>query len=146
MKILIINGPNLNLLGVREPGIYGTESMESILARLRRTFAGTEIEYFQSNHEGALIDRIQSAAYGADRADAIVLNAGGYTHTSVSLADAVAAVNIPVVEVHLSNVAAREEVRHHSLLSAVCTGTVTGFGARVYELGIRAVSADQNEN
>lgn len=140
MKVLIINGPNLNLLGVREPGIYGTESMDDILARLRRTFAGIDIDYFQSNHEGALIDCIQSAAYGADRADAIVLNAGGYTHTSVALADAVAAVNIPVAEVHLSNIAAREEIRHRSLLSPVCVGTVSGFGARVYELGIRAVT------
>ncbi|MDO4319706.1 MAG: type II 3-dehydroquinate dehydratase [Bacteroidales bacterium] len=139
MRILIVNGPNLNLLGVREPGIYGTEPMESILERLRRTFAGVEIDYYQSNHEGDLIDCIHEAAYGAVRADAIVLNAGGYTHTSVALADAVAAVNIPVVEVHLSNVAAREEVRHRSLLSAVCVGTVTGFGGRVYELGIRAV-------
>lgn len=139
MKILIINGPNLNLLGTREPGIYGTTSMDDILARLRRTLPGVEIDYYQSNHEGDLIDRIHEAAYGARRADGIVLNAGGYTHTSVALADAVAAVHIPVAEVHLSNTAARETVRHTSLLSAVCAGTVTGFGDRVYELAVMAL-------
>ena len=138
-KILIVNGPNLNLLGVREPGIYGAESMDAILAQLRREFPDVELDYFQSNIEGALIDRLHSAAYGTDRADGIVLNAGGYTHTSVALADAIAAINVPVVEVHISNVHAREEFRHHSYISPVCAGTIAGFGPRVYSLAVRAL-------
>jgi len=138
-KMLIVNGPNLNLLGVREPGIYGAESMESVLARLRGEFPDVEISYFQSNIEGALIDKLQSAAYGAERFDGIVLNAGGYTHTSVALADAIAAIPVPVVEVHISNVHAREEFRHHSYISPVCVGTISGFGSRVYALAIRAL-------
>ncbi len=139
MKILIINGPNLNLLGRREPEIYGTDSMEQILTRLRQTFPQVSVEYFQSNHEGALIDTIQRAGYDAGNYAGIVLNAGGYTHTSVALADAVAAIPLPVVEVHLSNVAARESMRHTSLLSAACLGTISGFGAAVYALAIRAL-------
>lgn len=138
-KILIINGPNLNLLGVREPGIYGAESMEAVLAQLRREFADVDIEYFQSNHEGAIIDRLHDAAYGASPADGIVLNAGGYTHTSVAIADAIAAIPVPVVEVHISNVHAREEFRHHSYLSPVCRGTIAGFGVKVYALAVRAL-------
>lgn len=138
-KILIINGPNLNLLGVREPGIYGAESMEAVLAQLRREFADVDIEYFQSNHEGAIIDRLHAAAYGASPADGIVLNAGGYTHTSVAIADAIAAIPVPVVEVHISNVHAREEFRHHSYLSPVCRGTIAGFGVKVYALAVRAL-------
>lgn len=138
-KILIVNGPNLNLLGVREPGIYGAESMEAVLAQLRREFADVDIEYFQSNHEGAIIDRLHAAAYGASPADGIVLNAGGYTHTSVVIADAIAAISVPVVEVHISNVHAREEFRHHSYLSPVCRGTIAGFGVKVYALAVRAL-------
>lgn len=138
-KILIVNGPNLNLLGVREPGIYGAESMEVVLAQLRREFADVDIEYFQSNHEGAIIDRLHAAAYGASPADGIVLNAGGYTHTSVAIADAIAAIPVPVVEVHISNVHAREEFRHHSYLSPVCRGTIAGFGVKVYALAVRAL-------
>lgn len=138
-KILIINGPNLNLLGVREPGIYGAESMEAVLAQLRREFADVDIEYFQSNHEGVIIDRLHAAAYGASPADGIVLNAGGYTHTSVAIADAIAAIPVPVVEVHISNVHAREEFRHHSYLSPVCRGTIAGFGVKVYALAVRAL-------
>lgn len=138
-KVLIVNGPNLNLLGVREPGIYGAESMEAVLAQLRREFADVDIEYFQSNHEGAIIDRLHAAAYGASPADGIVLNAGGYTHTSVAIADAIAAIPVPVVEVHISNVHAREEFRHHSYLSPVCRGTIAGFGVKVYALAVRAL-------
>jgi len=138
-KILIVNGPNLNLLGVREPGIYGAESMERVLARLRSEFPDVEISYFQSNIEGVLIDKLHSAAYGADRFDGIVLNAGGYTHTSVALADAISAIPVPVVEVHISNVHAREEFRRHSYISPVCVGTIAGFGSRVYSLAIRAL-------
>lgn len=138
-KILIVNGPNLNLLGVREPGIYGAESMEAVLAQLRREFADVDIEYFQSNHEGVIIDRLHDAAYGASPADGIVLNAGGYTHTSVAIADAIAAIPVPVVEVHISNVHAREEFRHHSYLSPVCRGTIAGFGVKVYALAVRAL-------
>lgn len=138
-KILIINGPNLNLLGRRQPEIYGSVTMETILADLRAEFAGrVQIEYYQSNHEGALIDRLQQAGFGEDRPDTVVLNAGGYTHTSVALADAVAAIPIPVVEVHLSNIFAREEFRRKSLLSPHCKGTITGFGPSVYRLAILA--------
>lgn len=137
--ILIINGPNLNLLGRRQPDIYGTETMDDVLGALQAEFAGTAIEYYQSNHEGDLIDRIQEAGYGDKRYDGIVLNAGGYTHTSVAIADAVASVEVPVVEVHISNIAAREEFRRHSLLSAVCRGTICGFGTAVYRLGVAAL-------
>lgn len=139
MKVLIINGPNLNLLGRRQPEIYGTASMEDILADLVRRYPDMEIEYRQSNHEGDLIDWLQEAGYSENGYTGIVLNAGGYTHTSVALADAVAAIPLPVVEVHLSNVAAREPERRTSLLSAVCAGTVAGFGAAVYRLAVEAL-------
>lgn len=143
-RILILNGPNLNLLGRRQPEIYGHTTMEDILADLHREFDGVaEIEYFQSNHEGSLIDRLQSAGYGPEKADGVVLNAGGYTHTSVALADAVASIPIDVVEVHLSDIEKREPFRRHSFLSAVCKATIMGLGPRVYaegvkELGIRS--------
>ena len=133
-KIRIVNGPNLNILGRRQPDIYGSASMDDILAALRQEFSLVEIEYFQSNHEGALIDCLQQTD-----AQGVVLNAGGYTHTSVALADAVATMDIPVVEVHLSNIYAREEFRRQSLLSAVCAGTITGFGPAVYGLAITAL-------
>ena len=133
-KILIVNGPNLNLLGQREPQIYGDKNMESVLNDLRDKFTDLKIEYFQSNHEGDLIDTLQQTD-----ADGIILNAGGYTHTSVALADAVAAIEKPVVEVHISNVRAREGFRHHSFLSPVCFGTISGFGHSVYLLGIYAL-------
>lgn len=128
MKVLILNGPNLNLLGLRQPEIYGRRTMDDILAECRAAHPGIEIEYFQSNHEGAIIDRIQQAGYGAsdERADAIVLNAGGYTHTSVAIADAIAAVPIPVVEVHISDITAREPFRRHSYLTPVCAATLLG--------------------
>lgn len=139
-KVLIINGPNLNLLGRREPGVYGTATMDDIIADVRARFGNTEISYFQSNHEGALIDCLHEAAYGPSPVDGIVLNAGGYTHTSVALADAVAAIApLPVIEVHISNVYAREPFRRLSYLSPVCAGTITGLGTRVYALAVEAL-------
>lgn len=132
-KILILNGPNLNLLGKREPEIYGNSTFESAVAQWRKQFAGWELVYQQSNHEGVLIDALQGA--GGDFAG-VVLNAGGYTHTSVALRDAVAAVACPVVEVHISQTLAREPFRHHSYLSAVCAGSIAGFGLRSYELAL----------
>ncbi len=137
MKILIINGPNLNLLGVREPGIYGDKGFEDYLESLRADFPSDTIEYYQSNHEGGIIDKLHEVGFGA--VDGVVLNAGGYTHTSVAIADAIAAIKTPVVEVHISNVAKREEFRHHSYLSAVCLGTIAGFGLDSYMLGVVAI-------
>lgn len=141
MKILIVNGPNLNMLGRRQPQIYGTDTLDDILDGLRRRYEGkAEISSFQSNHEGELIDCLQQAVFGSSPVDGIVLNAGGYTHTSVALADAVAAIApVPVIEVHMSNVHAREPFRRHSYLSAVCAGTITGLGRSVYALAIEAL-------
>lgn len=137
-KILIINGPNLNLTGRREPEVYGTMTMDDIVAATRAALAGrAEISYFQSNHEGAIIDCLHSAGFG--EADGIVLNAGAYTHTSLAIADAIAAIEVPVVEVHMSNVASREEVRHRSYIAPVCRGSIAGFGADVYRLGAEAL-------
>ena len=136
MKILIINGPNLNLLGNREPEIYGGTSFGEFLEALRAEFPQTEIGYFQSNIEGELIDALQQAD---GRYDAVVLNAGGYTHTSVAIRDAVSAIGIPVVEVHISSLPAREEFRHTSLLAPVCKGSIMGFGLGSYRLGIISV-------
>ncbi|MDE6418757.1 MAG: 3-dehydroquinate dehydratase, partial [Duncaniella sp.] len=118
MKILIINGPNLNMLGTREPDIYGSRTFESYLAELREMLDGEEIEYLQSNHEGDIIDWLQEA-----EADGIILNAGAYTHTSLAIADAIAAISVPVIEVHISNIAAREPIRHKSLIAPVCKGS-----------------------
>jgi len=134
MHILILNGPNLNLLGKREPEIYGTESFETYLGRLRTAFPDHRITYFQSNHEGALIDKIHEMGFSCD---GIILNAGGYTHTSVALADAVAAVSAPVIEVHISNVYRREPYRRHSYLSPHCQGVIAGLGLSGYELAVR---------
>lgn len=142
MKILILNGPNLNLLGVREPEIYGSRHFEEYLEYLRGKYKNVNIEYEQSNIEGELIEKIHEAGFTCD---GIILNAGGYTHTSVALADAVAAVTAPVVEVHISNVARRESFRHTSFLSAVCVGTITGFGMNSYELGIQALLARKEQ-
>ena len=136
MKILILNGPNLNLLGMREPEVYGNRRFEEYLDYLREKYRNVNIEYEQSNVEGKLIDKIHETGFTYD---GIILNAGGYTHTSVALADAVAAVTAPVVEVHISNTARREVFRHTSFLSAVCVGTITGFGLNSYELGIQAL-------
>ncbi|MDE6368260.1 MAG: type II 3-dehydroquinate dehydratase [Muribaculaceae bacterium] len=140
-KVLILNGPNLNLLGLREPEIYGRETLDDIVARLKAMFPQVEIEHFQSNHEGALIDKIHEV--GFDEAYVgIALNAGAYTHTSLALADAIAAVSRKVVEVHLSNVFAREEIRHRSQIAPVCVGSISGFGAKSYELAIRTLLPD----
>lgn len=133
-----MNGPNLNLLGKREPAVYGTGSMSQVLDDLRVRYPMVEIEYFQSNHEGEIIDKLHKVGFDAAYAG-VVLNAGAYTHTSLAIADAIAAIDTPVVEVHISNVYAREEVRHHSMLSAVCRGVIAGFGVDVYRLGIEAL-------
>lgn len=133
MKVMIINGPNLNLLGRREPQIYGTQSMEQYLATLPY-----DLEYFQSNHEGALIDKLHEVGFDHSYAG-IVLNAGAYTHTSLALADAIAAIELPVVEVHISNVQAREAIRHVSLITGVCRGVIAGFGMDSYRLGVEAL-------
>ena len=136
-KILIINGPNLNLLGKREPEIYGGLSMEKYLDNLRATFPDIEIEYFQSNHEGDIIDCLHKN--GFNNIQGIVLNAGAYTHTSLAIADAIKAIDTPVVEVHISNVHAREEMRHKSFISPVCKGIIIGFGLDSYRLAIEAL-------
>jgi 3-dehydroquinate dehydratase-2 len=134
MKILIVNGPNLNLLGKREPDIYGSQTFEDFLEEMRASLPEAELEYFQSNHEGALLDKIQEAGF---RVQGIVLNAGALTHTSIALADAVAAIPAPVVEVHISNVHRREPFRHHSYLSAKCVGSIVGLGLEGYRLAVR---------
>lgn len=138
-KILILNGPNLNLLGLRNPGVYGNQSMEQYLEFLRDCYRDIDIEYSQSNHEGELIDLIQSVGYDTDSYAGIVLNAGAYTHTSLAIADAIEAVTVPVVEVHISNVAAREPIRHKSLIAPVCRGTICGFGMDSYRLAVEAL-------
>lgn len=137
MKILIINGPNLNLLGLREPGIYGSRGFEDYLAELRAEYADIEIDYYQSNHEGGIIDKLHEVGFGG--AEGVVLNAGGYTHTSVAIADAISGIRTPVVEVHISNIGKREQFRHHSFLSAVCVGSIAGFGLDSYRLGMEAL-------
>ena len=137
MKILVLNGPNLNRTGRREPNIYGIQTMEEMLADLRKCFAEYEILYFQSNCEGSIIDRLQAA--DDEGVDGIVLNAGAYTHTSVALHDCIRSISVPVVEVHISNIYAREDFRHQSLISAACKGVVCGFGMKSYELAVRAL-------
>ena len=136
MKIQIVNGPNLNLLGVREPGIYGSESFESYLAKLREQYPDVEIEYYQSNVEGELINKIQEVGFSFD---GIVLNAGAYTHTSIALHDCIRAIKCPVVEVLISNVHQREDFRHHSFISAACKGVICGFGLNSYRLAIEGL-------
>ncbi len=138
MHILILNGPNLNLLGRREPHIYGTTSFETYLETLERQHPEVTLSYRQSNHEGELIEALHQAGFPAagPPADGVVLNAGGYTHTSVALADAVAAVPVPVVEVHISHIFAREAFRHQSLLSRHCVGMVSGLGLDGYRLAV----------
>ena len=136
MKIQIINGPNLNLLGLREPGIYGSLSFEEYLQQLRDIYSIVEIDYYQSNVEGELINKLHEVGFSYD---GIVINAGGYTHTSVALADAIAAIKTPVVEVHISNIYAREEYRHVSLTGKNCRGVLTGFGMDGYRLAIESI-------
>jgi len=139
MKIIIINGPNLNLLGKREPEIYGTQSFESYLKKLRNLYPNDTIEYFQSNIEGEIIDAIHKTGF---LYDGIILNAGGYSHTSVSIADAIKAVRSPVVEVHISNVMSREPVRHVSLISQYAKGSIMGFGLDSYRLAVESFKRD----
>jgi 3-dehydroquinate dehydratase-2 len=133
MKIIIINGPNLNLLGTREKSIYGNESFEAYYEKLRVKFPSVAMEYYQSNVEGELINKLHEVGFSYD---GIVLNAGGYTHTSVAISDAIAAIKTPVVEVHISNIHAREEFRHLSLITKECAGMITGFGLSGYDLAL----------
>lgn len=147
MKILIVNGPNLNLLGKREPHIYGSRTFQSYFDELQAKYTGHTLRHVQSNCEGGIIDALHEAAYGsADecRADAVILNAGAYTHYSVGIADAIAAIApLPVIEVHISNVHAREEFRRHSVTAPVCLGTIAGFGLDSYRLAIEALLDNQ---
>lgn len=136
MRIIIINGPNLNLLGVREKSIYGDGNMEDYMATLRDRFPNVELDYYQSNVEGELINKIHEVGFSYD---GIVMNAGAYTHTSIAIADAVSGVKTPTVEVHISNVAKREDFRHKTYLAPVCTGTIAGFGLDSYRLGIESI-------
>ena len=135
MKIQIINGPNINLLGRREPGIYGSTSFESYLEELRQRFPQVEIDYYQSNVEGFMIDKIHEVGFCYD---GIILNAGAYTHTSIALQDAIRAIKTPVVEVHISNVHTREEFRHRSMISCACRGVILGFGLDSYRLALES--------
>lgn len=135
-KILIINGPNLNLLGVREPTIYGNQSFVKFFETLKENYAHVDLAYFQSNHEGEIIDKIHEVGFSYD---GIVLNAGAYTHTSIAIGDAISAIETPVVEVHISNVHKRESFRHHSYLAAHCRGVICGFGLNSYTLGIQSL-------
>ena len=135
MTIQIINGPNLNLLGVREPDVYGCTSFDDFLPRLRACFPDVQIDYFQSNIEGELINKLQAVGF---QCDGIVLNAGAYTHTSIALADCIRAISAPVVEVHISNVHQREVFRHQSMTAAACRGVICGFGLDSYRLAIES--------
>lgn len=135
-KILMVNGPNLNLLGVREPSIYGYDSFESYMPQLRADFPDVKIKYYQSNVEGELINKLQEVGF---EYDGIVLNAGAYTHTSIALLDCIRSLRCPVVEVHISNVHAREEFRHKSMISAACLGVICGFGLAGYKMAIEGL-------
>ena len=140
--IEIINGPNLNLTGRREPEIYGSVTMEQYLDELRQSFPEVQISYYQSNVEGEIINRIHEVGFSAD---GIIINAGGYSHTSVALHDALAAVPAPAIEVHLSNIFAREEYRHHSLLTSASRGIISGLGLKGYELAVNALLTDSKK-
>jgi len=142
MKLLILNGPNLNLLGTREPKKYGTESFEDYFSKLQFKFRNIELSYDQTNIEGELIDKIQNAR---EDYDGIILNAAAYTHTSVGIGDAVAAIDTPVVEVHISNTFSREEFRHKSYISPIAKGIIVGFGLQSYDLAIQSFLSDKNE-
>ena len=143
MKIQIINGPNLNLLGQREPGIYGSESFDAYLEQLRAKYPDITIDYFQSNVEGELINKMQQVGF-FEACDGIVLNAGAYTHTSVALQDCIRSLRCPIIEVHISNVHKREEFRHHSMISCACLGVICGFGLDSYRLAIEALLEVKN--
>jgi 3-dehydroquinate dehydratase-2 len=136
MNIQIINGPNLNLLGVREKSIYGSADFESYLAELQNHFTNITINYYQSNVEGEIINKLHEVGFSCD---GIVLNAGAYTHTSIAIADAIAGIKTPTIEVHISNVYKREEFRHHSMLAASCKGVIAGFGMHSYRLAIESL-------
>ena len=142
-KILIVNGPNLNLLGAREPAIYGHNSFESYLPQLRADFPDVKLSYYQSNVEGELINKIQEAGFACD---GIVFNAGAYTHTSIALLDCIRSIACPVVEVHITNVHKREELRHKSMISAGCLGVICGFGLNSYKLAVEAILAHISES
>ncbi len=142
-KILVINGPNLNLLGRRQPEIYGRTTLEDIYRGLCESFPDVDFEFFQSNSEGEIIDRLHAVGFDADLTG-IVLNAGAYTHTSLAIADAIAGIDRPVVEVHLSNIFAREEIRHRSLIAPVCRGSISGFGTYSYNLAVQALITSKN--
>ena len=135
MKIIIINGPNLNLLGIREKSIYGSENFESFFESLKKKFSDVELEYYQSNIEGEIIDKIHEVGFNTD---GIIVNAGAYTHTSVAIRDAISGVNTPVIEVHISNTLTREDFRHKSIIGPVCNGCIMGFGLKSYELAIHS--------
>jgi len=135
MKIIIINGPNLNLLGVRQPEVYGNRTFEDYLAELKTTFPHVDIDYYQSNVEGEIINKMHEVGFSYD---GIVLNAGGYSHTSVAIHDAIASITTPVVEVHISNIYAREEYRRHSLLSDACKGVICGMGLDGYRMAVES--------
>lgn len=134
MNIQIINGPNLNLLGQREPSVYGSESFDSFFEKLKSSFPSVELKYYQSNIEGEIINKLHEVGFSFD---GIILNAGGYTHTSVAIHDAIGAIKTPVIEVHISNVYAREEFRHKSLITSKCQGLITGLGLRGYQLALQ---------
>ena len=136
MDVIIINGPNLNLLGVREKSIYGESSFDDFFQTLKEKYSDINLSYFQSNIEGELIDKIHEIGFSMD---AIILNAGGYSHTSVSISDAIAAIETPVIEVHISNIYAREEYRHKSIIASNCKGSICGFGLKSYNLAIESL-------
>ncbi len=141
MNIAIVNGPNLNLVGNREPEVYGNQNLDAYLEGLKQTFPDDHFEFYQTNGEGALIDFLQTV-----KADVIILNAGAYTHTSIALGDAVAAIKTPVIEVHISNVYARERFRAHSYISANAKGCITGFGLQGYEVAVQAAKLKETNN
>ena len=142
MQILIVNGPNLNLLGKREPEIYGSQTFDDYLEILRKQFPGMALDYFQSNHEGEIVDILHQSN---EKYDGIVLNAAAYTHTSLAIADAISAIKTPVVEVHISNIFKRESFRHHSFIAPYCKGSISGFGMDSYKLGILSfINNDKN--
>jgi len=141
MKLQIINGPNLNLLGVREPEVYGSSSFEDYLQKLIRLFPDIEFHYFQSNTEGEIINKIHETGFSFD---GIILNAGAYTHTSIAIYDAIKGVKAPVIEVHISNVHVRESFRHHSMIAGACKGVIAGFGMDSYRLAVEAFKGIEN--